>query len=58
MEFDYRILGRQQPETAVNAMYPRINAGSAPVIVATDGSDIARTVSLRRTRWSAAQRRR
>jgi hypothetical protein len=41
MEFDYRILGRQEPETAVNAMYPTINAESVPVLVATDGSDIA-----------------
>jgi hypothetical protein len=42
MEFDYRILGRQQPETVVNVMYPRINAESAPVLAATDGADIVR----------------
>jgi hypothetical protein len=41
MEFDYRILGHQEPETAVNTMYPAINAESAPVLVATDGSKIA-----------------
>jgi hypothetical protein len=41
MEFNYQILGRQEPETAVNVMYPAIDAASVPILVPSDGGDIA-----------------